>query len=96
MKKGEVETKGGFTMTCVGAYWDWPWWKRGLSTLARLPYGWFAMERGRFLWRHIPDNSTTKQMGRDFYLETYKSLVDSHIRPIFWELERDETLPTPS
>ncbi len=91
MAKGDIQTYGnGFTMTCVGDYWNWPWWKRLLSTLVYVPYGWYRVEQGRWSWHQIPVESTTRRMGRDMYLETVKSLAHSHIKPVFWQLEHLE------
>ena len=94
--KGEVHYIGDRKMICGGAYWDWPWWKRTLSTIAHPVY-----VRWRFLralWRWHTSKRTRsvglpgRQMPKDAFLKTCQSLASSRIKPIWWQMESLEAL----
>lgn len=91
--KGSIDHREGedFYTVCGGDYWDWPWWRRILSTIFYIPWGWYRMEKGRFWWhKYVPLDSETRRMGIHFYLETIKSMAHSDVRPIWFELKQPQ------
>jgi len=95
MPRGDKWEWDDHDFTMVGAYFDWPWWKRVLATIAARPaavgYGaWLAIRR----LRHRPwgchdhddlDPPETCVCFPVMYRLGY-SHAHSRIKPIFWEM----------
>lgn len=90
MRKGGVQVwESGVKMTCGGAYWDWPWWKRVLSTLAFWPYGHFGAIKW-LMWslRHPEKYDRLPIALPDWFLyQTVYSQYSSRVRPIYWAMD---------
>ena len=102
--KGKEHKNGSYKTICGGDYWDWPWWKRVLSTMTHRPY---AHYKGWKLWlsrvRDSHSNSTHFDYGDDGskvyhpspreYRTLGRSMASSRIKPIWWEWVREPTAP---
>ena len=85
MKKGDIQMFDGMPgiyMEAVGAYFDWPWWKRRLSDLADNPYQWWTTLRGLWYWTFHeapPEDISVRTM-----LCVGRSIASSRVKPVYW------------
>ena len=85
-KRGEKREYPGMTLTCMGAYFDWPWWKRRLSDVVAPVYSnlWAAPRWIRAMALRRRHSQSFELYPRDVW-KLLTGLKHSQVKPIFFE-----------
>jgi len=92
MRKGEVKQHDWATLTAVGAYFDWPWWRRRLADIADIFWPsmvgsyWFIRRLRHLPWREHEDEKGT-WVSPLLMFTLGVAVSSSKVKPQFWRYE---------